>query len=36
MLATNIKALKAQRDSIAGQVEEMLDDFPLSWNQLQS
>lgn len=30
MLATNIKALKAQRDSIAGQVEEMLDDFPLA------
>lgn len=36
MLATNIKALKTQRDSIAGQVEEMLDDFPLSWSQLQS
>ena len=30
MLATNIKSLKAQRESIAGQVEEMLDDFPLS------
>lgn len=30
MLATNIKALKAQRESIAGQVEEMLDDFPLA------
>lgn len=36
MLATNIKALKSQRDSIAGQVEEMLDDFPLSWSHLQS
>lgn len=30
MLATNIKSLKAQRESIAGQVEEMLDDFPLA------
>ncbi len=36
MLATNIKSLKAQRDSIAGQVEEMLDDFPLGSNQLRS
>ncbi len=35
ILATNIKALKAQRDSIAVQVEEMLDDFPLAWNRLQ-
>ena len=30
MLATNIKSLKAQRESIAGQVEEMLDEFPLA------
>lgn len=30
MLATNITALKAQRESIAGQVEEMLDEFPLA------
>ncbi|WP_130839319.1 IS110 family transposase [Corynebacterium neomassiliense] len=30
MLATNIKSLKAQRESIAGQVEEMLDQFPLA------
>nr|WP_255372432.1 hypothetical protein [Corynebacterium sp. CNJ-954] len=30
MLTTNIKALKTQRDSIAAQVEEMLDDFPLA------
>ena len=28
-LAANIKALQAQRDTIAEQVEEMLDDFPL-------
>lgn len=28
-LAANIKAHQAQRDTIAGQVEEMLDDFPL-------
>lgn len=27
-LAANIKALKTQRDTIAGQVEDMLDDFP--------
>lgn len=30
MLATNITALKTQRESIAGQVEEMLDEFPLA------
>jgi len=30
MLATNITALKAQRESIASQVEEMLDEFPLA------
>lgn len=36
MLATNIKSLKAQRESIAGQAEGMLDDFPLPRNQLQS
>lgn len=29
-LAANIKALKEQRDTIAQQVESMLDDFPLS------
>lgn len=30
MLATNIKALKAQRESIAAQVEGVLDDFPFA------
>ena len=29
-LAANIKALQAQRDTIAGQVEEMLESFPLA------
>lgn len=29
-LAANIKALKAQRDTIAGQVEDMLEDFSAS------
>lgn len=29
-LAANIKALKAQRDTIVGQVEDMLKDFPAS------
>lgn len=29
-LAANIKALQEQRDTIAQQVESMLDDFPLS------
>jgi hypothetical protein len=30
MLTGSIKAVKAQRDSIAGQVNEMLNDFPLA------
>lgn len=30
-LAANIKALKEQQDTSAEQVENMLDDFPLSW-----
>lgn len=29
-LAANIKALKAQRETIAGQVDSMLEDFPAS------
>ena len=29
-LAANIKALQAQRDTIGGQVEQMLDHFPLA------
>lgn len=36
MLATNITSLKAQRESIAGQVEEILAEFPLGLGLLKS